>query len=105
MGADGEVETLSDGGLVLGMFDNVVYDGGWADLRPGDTLVVYSDGVTETWDPDGEEFGEERLRALAVENRTLAAEELQSAILREIERFEAGARATDDRTIVVLKRG
>ena len=47
---------------------------------------------------------EERLRALAVENRTLAAEELQGAILREIERFEAGARATDDRTIVVLKR-
>jgi serine phosphatase RsbU (regulator of sigma subunit) len=102
--AGGEVETLSDGGLVLGMFENVVYDGGHVDLRAGDTLVVYSDGVTETWDPDGEEFGEESLRALAVRNRTLAAEELQAAILREIERFEAGARATDDRTIVVLKR-
>jgi len=103
--AGGEVETLSDGGLVLGMFDNVVYDGGRVEIRSGDTLVIYSDGVTETWDPDGEEFAEERLRALAVENRTLAAEELQNAILREIERFEAGARATDDRTIVVLKRG
>jgi serine phosphatase RsbU (regulator of sigma subunit) len=103
--AGGEVETLSDGGLVLGIFDDVVYDGGRVEMRPGDTLVIYSDGVTETWDPDDEEFGEERLRALAVENRTLAAEELQAAILREIERFEAGARATDDRTIVVLKRG
>ena len=102
--AGGEVETLSDGGLVLGIFDNVVYEGGHVEMRPGDTLVIYSDGVTETWDPDGEEFAEERLRALAVENRTLAAEELQAAILREIERFEAGARATDDRTIVVLKR-
>jgi sigma-B regulation protein RsbU (phosphoserine phosphatase) len=98
------VETLSDGGLVLGMFDDVVYDGGYVEMRPGDTLVVYSDGVTETWDPEGAEFGEESLRALAVLNRTLDAESLQQAILREIERFEAGARATDDRTIVVLKR-
>ena len=102
--AGGMVETLSDGGLVLGMFDDVVYDGGYVEMRPGDTLVIYSDGVTETWDPDGEEFAEERLRALVVRNRTLDAESLQQAILREIERFGAGARATDDRTIVVLKR-
>jgi len=102
--AGGMVETLSDGGLVLGMFDDVVYDGGYVEMRPGDTLVVYSDGVTETWDPGGAEFGEESLRALALENRTLDAEALQASILREIERFEAGARATDDRTIVVLKR-
>ncbi len=101
---DGGVETLSDGGLVLGIFENIVYDGGRVEMRPGDTLVVYSDGVTETWDPDGEEFGEESLIALAVRSRTLDAEALQEAILREIERFEAGARATDDRTIVVLKR-
>ena len=87
------------------MFDDVVYDGGHVEMRPGDTLVIYSDGVTETWDPDGEEFGEERLRAARrAQNRTLDAEALQDAILREIERFEAGARATDDRTIVVLKR-
>jgi len=102
--ASGEVEKLSDGGLVLGMFENIVYDGGGVEMHPGDTLVVYSDGVTETWDPDGEEFGEESLIPLAVKSRTLDAEGLQNAILREIERFEAGARATDDRTIVVLRR-
>ena len=71
---------------------------------PGDTLVVFSDGVTETWDPDGEEFGEEGLLPFVVRSRALDAEALQNAILREIEGFEAGARATDDRTIVVLKR-
>ena len=101
--ADGEVEKLSDGGLVLGIFDNIVYDGGRVEMHPGDTLVIYSDGVTETWDPDGEEFGEESLIPLAVRSRALDAEALQNAILREIERFEAGARATDDRTIVVLR--
>jgi sigma-B regulation protein RsbU (phosphoserine phosphatase) len=101
---DGTVETLSDGGLVLGLFENIVYDGGRVELRRGDTLVVYSDGVTETWDPDGEEFGEEGLVPFVVRSRALGAEALQNAILREIEGFEAGARATDDRTIVVLKR-
>ena len=102
--ANGEVEKLSDGGLVLGIFDTVGYEGGRVEMHPGDTLVIYSDGVTETWDPDGEEFGEESLIPLVVRSRTLDAESLQNAILREIERFEAGARATDDRTIVVLRR-
>jgi sigma-B regulation protein RsbU (phosphoserine phosphatase) len=73
-------------------------------LEPGDVLVVYSDGVTETWDPDGEEFGEDKLIALTIAKRGGGAEDVQSAILAEIERFEQGARATDDRTLVVLKR-
>jgi sigma-B regulation protein RsbU (phosphoserine phosphatase) len=102
--AGGQVERLEDGGLVLGMFENVTYDDGSVEMRPGDSLVIYSDGVTETWDPDGEEFGEENLIPLAVQGRRLDAEGLQNAILREIERFEAGARAHDDRTLVVLKR-
>jgi serine phosphatase RsbU (regulator of sigma subunit)/pSer/pThr/pTyr-binding forkhead associated (FHA) protein len=101
---DGTVDKLSDGGLVLGLFESVVYDGGRVEMRTGDTLVIYSDGVTETWDPDGEEYGEESLLALAVRDRRLGAEALQNSILQAIERFEAGARATDDRTIVVLKR-
>ena len=92
------------GGLVLGLFENVVYDGGRVEMRPGDTLVIYAAGATETWDPDGEEFGEEGLVPLAVRSRALGAEELQNAILREIERFGAGARATDDRTIIVVCR-
>lgn len=102
--AGGAVERLEEGGLVLGMFENVVYASATVEMRLGDTLVVYSDGVTETWSPQGEEFGEESLMALAVRSRTLDADSLQNAVLREIERFEAGARATDDRTLVILKR-
>jgi sigma-B regulation protein RsbU (phosphoserine phosphatase) len=103
--AQGAVERLEDGGLVLGMFENVSYDGGTVEMAPGDTLVIYSDGVTETWNPEGEEFGEESLLPLAIAGRQMEAEELQDAILRELERYEAGARATDDRTLVILKRG
>jgi len=102
--ANGAVETLREGGMVLGMFESVPYADGAADLRPGDTLVVFSDGVTETWNPAGDEFGEEGLVALAVNNRALGAQALQDEVLRELERFSAGAKATDDRTLIVLKR-
>jgi serine phosphatase RsbU (regulator of sigma subunit) len=102
--AAGTVEKLAAGGLVLGIFEAVSYEGGAVVMEPGDMLVVYSDGVTETWDPDGEEFGEDRLVALAVRDRDKSADELQNAVLCEIERFEQGARATDDRTLLVLKR-
>ena len=102
--AEGTVEKLAAGGLVLGIFETVIYEGGAVVLEPGDMLVVYSDGVTETWDPDGEEFGEDKLVALVVSERTKSADDLQNAILCEIERFEQGARATDDRTLLLLKR-
>jgi phosphoserine phosphatase RsbU/P len=102
--ASGEVDKLTFGGLVLGIFEGVSYEGGSIVMEQGDTLVVYSDGVTETWDPDGEEFGEDKLVALTVAERGKGADAVQNAILSEIERFEQGARATDDRTLVVLKR-
>ncbi|HEY8232513.1 MAG TPA: SpoIIE family protein phosphatase, partial [Vicinamibacteria bacterium] len=79
------------------------YEGGAVVMERGDMLVVYSDGVTETWDPDGEEFGEDKLVALAVADRAKGADAVQDAILCEIEAFEQGARATDDRTLIVLK--
>jgi serine phosphatase RsbU (regulator of sigma subunit)/pSer/pThr/pTyr-binding forkhead associated (FHA) protein len=99
-----EVELLGEGGMVLGLFESVPYEAGRVEMRPGDTLLAYSDGVTETWSPEGDEFGEEKLSALAVDRRRLDPQALQDEILREIGRFEAGARATDDRTLVVLRR-
>ena len=102
--ANGEVETLQEGGMVLGLFDAVPYADGAVDLRPGDTLVIYSDGVTETWNAAGDEFGEEGLQALVVRDRKLDAAALQDQVLRELERFSAGAKATYDRTLIVLKR-
>jgi phosphoserine phosphatase RsbU/P len=102
--ANGEVETLQEGGMVLGLFEAVPYADGAVDLRPGDTLVIYSDGVTETWNAAGDEFGEEGLMALVVRDRKLEAAALQDQVLRELERFSAGAKATDDRTLIVLKR-
>jgi phosphoserine phosphatase RsbU/P len=102
--ADGQVEKLQEGGMVLGLFESVPYADGLVELRRGDTLLVYSDGVTETWNPDGDEFGEEGLLEMALRGRGLDAATLQDEILRGLDRFAEGAKATDDRTLIVLKR-
>jgi len=102
--ANGSVERLTDGGMVLGFFESIGYADAAVEMRPGDTLLVFSDGVTETWNPEGDEFGEDGLTDLAVRGRGLDAASLQDEILRGLERFAAGAKATDDRTLIVLKR-
>jgi sigma-B regulation protein RsbU (phosphoserine phosphatase) len=101
---DGDVERLQEGGMVLGLFESVPYVDGLVELRRGDTLLVYSDGVTETWNPDGDEFGEQGLLEIALRGRGLDAATLQDEILRGLDRFAEGAKATDDRTLIVLKR-
>jgi sigma-B regulation protein RsbU (phosphoserine phosphatase) len=100
----GALETLTDGGMVLGFFDSAPYDQGTTELMPSDSLVVFSDGVTETWNALDEEYGESRLMDLLVERREESASGLQAAILESLESFAAGAKATDDRTLIVLKR-
>jgi phosphoserine phosphatase RsbU/P len=102
--ADGTVETLSTGGMVLGLFESIPYDDEAVEMRVGDTLVIYSDGVTETWSPEDVEYGDGRLTELLVSCRHLGAEEVQQRILEEVGSFAAGAKATDDRTLIVVKR-
>jgi serine phosphatase RsbU (regulator of sigma subunit) len=101
----GEVEPLEAGGMVLGMFDSVPYDEGVVEMKSGDTLVIFSDGVSETFDNAGDEFGAARLIQVARDGRELSASAVQDAILAELDRFAAGAKITDDRTTIVLKRG
>lgn len=105
IGADGSRRELTEGGMVLGMFEGVPYVDAAVTLQPGDTLLIFSDGVTETFDPDGVEYGEDRLAALVHRERGRRAAELELEILRELEVFSEGAKATDDRTMIVLKRG
>jgi serine phosphatase RsbU (regulator of sigma subunit) len=102
--SNGAVERLEEGGMVLGLIENVPYAEGAARLDSGDTLIVYSDGVTETFDPQDAEFGEEGLTALAVRGRGLDASSLEAEILRELDLFARGAKATDDRTLIIVKR-
>jgi len=99
--ADGSHERLREGGGVLGVFGEQSYEPGRIQLVPGDRVVLFTDGVTEACNPDGEEFGEARLLALLEEHRALPASAIQEKIVAAISEFSAGHR-TDDATLLVL---
>ena len=100
---DGSVEFLDKGGLILGAFPEATYESGEVALRKNDTLFFYSDGLTENFNSNDEEFGEERLLNLLVEHRFLGAEELKQKVMQEVINFSGGHSPYDDFTIVVLK--
>lgn len=97
-------ETLGEGGMVLGLLDSVPYAEGSIQMQSGDVLLIYSDGVTETWNPKDEEFGEDGLVAVATRCSHLSAAGIEAEILKQLDTFAEGAKATDDRTLIVLKR-
>jgi serine phosphatase RsbU (regulator of sigma subunit) len=99
---DGSVRALEASGLVLGIDSGQEYVEARADLPPGSTLVVYTDGVIEAR-RDGELYGTERLDALIAEQRTLSAAALARAIADDARRF-AGGELADDLAVVVIRR-
>jgi phosphoserine phosphatase RsbU/P len=102
--ADGSHERLREGGGVLGVFTEQSYGLGTVRLAPGDRVVLFTDGVTEASNSEGEEFGEMRLLSLLEEYRALPAGEIQRKIDAAISEFSGGHR-TDDATLLVLAVG
>ena len=97
-------ELLEEGGLPLGAFDFGTYDEGRAQLDHGDLLFLYTDGLTETKDPHGEEdFGEDRLNLLLKEHPTDDLDELFGTVRTSLHDFSGREDADDDITMVGLK--
>ena len=87
----------------VGMFDSEACEVNRADLAAGDILVLYTDGITEAENSQGEEFGMERLTAVIQRNSSLSAEELMDNILQSAEDFCQGVGFNDDATVLVVK--
>ena len=100
--AGGGVEELASTGTVLGLFRNWDGNTGTCQLAPGDTLALYTDGVTEACDADGEEFGQRRLAALLQEHASLRAQATVDAVLAAVQEHCPGEQ-TDDVTLIVAK--
>jgi hypothetical protein len=98
------IEELGASSYPLGMLDEAAYRQGELDLRPGEMLVAYSDGLTEARNAEGEEFGADRLRQALARMRNLPAEEAGRSLLREVDAFLGNQRLDDDLSLVVLLR-
>ena len=100
--ADGEVALFEEGGVPLGMFESPRYFEGHAALQPGDTLVLYTDGIVEAMDEHGEEYGRAGIVEAVRADPSASATELCSKIMHDVRRFGKDAPA-DDRTLVIIR--
>jgi len=89
----------------VGMFDSEACEVNRANLAAGDILVLYTDGITEAENSQGEEFGMERLSAVIRRDSSLSAEEILSNIFQSAEEFCQGLGFEDDATALVVKCG
>ena len=99
--SDGECVRLETGGSVLGAFPDAPYEQGEVELRHDDRLVLFTDGLTEALDSDGEQFGEERLIQLLCEHRERSAEELKEIVFSAVGDF-CGNTFHDDAALMVV---
>ncbi len=100
--ANGGQELLKATGLPFGVDADMPYRIDQTRLEPGDTLFLFSDGITEAFNPAGEEFGNERLEAALAAVRGTDAASLVKAILAATTDFAAGAEQSDDITLMAL---
>jgi sigma-B regulation protein RsbU (phosphoserine phosphatase) len=101
--ADGRREYLSKGGTVLALFDKSRYAAAQAQLRSGDVLCFYTDGVIELWNQSEEEFGRQRLEEILSSKASQPAKEILKALTSEMKRFTRGAGQHDDIAAFILK--
>jgi len=99
----GKVVELMVGGIILGMMKDVVFETATVTIKPGDRIVMFTDGITEAMNEKEEEFGEERLKKLIQKWPNVSSQELMDKIISEVKEFSKGTPQDDDITMVILK--
>jgi sigma-B regulation protein RsbU (phosphoserine phosphatase) len=102
--AGGAVEELAATGVPIALLPGAAYEAREARLAPGDLLILYTDGIVEANNPEGEEYGIERLSDLCRRHRRTACAELAAALEADLEAFVRGVPFADDRTLVMARR-
>ena len=98
------VRRLKVGGLIVGLFDDAEYEQEVVTLSPGDTLITFSDGVSEAMDAQGTEFGDERiLECLHASPNDIEPRELVEKVMAGVREFTVGEPQSDDITLLVVR--
>jgi phosphoserine phosphatase RsbU/P len=98
-----EVKTIDATGLPVGVFCEQQFSSHTVRLQPGDSLLLYTDGLSEARDVDGAEYGIERLTKLAPSIRASSPRAMINACLEDLKMFSDGARMGDDLTIMAIR--
>jgi sigma-B regulation protein RsbU (phosphoserine phosphatase) len=98
------VNPIQSTGMPLGIFCETEYTSQKLTLEKGDSLVLYSDGLTEAFNSSGEQYGAQRLSRLLEQQSTRTPQELLAQTLDDLKRFRSGAPRTDDLTIMIIRR-
>jgi sigma-B regulation protein RsbU (phosphoserine phosphatase) len=98
------VGEMATGSLALSLLPDAHYAEQTVDLAPGDTMIVYSDGVTEAMDDKQDFFGDDRLRAMLPALSSLPVAQVGGRIVDAVDTFVGSARPHDDLSVVVLRR-
>lgn len=102
--SDGTLDQIHSTGRPIGILPDASYEEGMVVLPQGATLFLYTDGLNEAATEEEEEYGMDRLRDLAQRSSTGSLFDIAGRVIDEIHAFENGAHATDDKTVVVLRR-
>jgi phosphoserine phosphatase RsbU/P len=102
--ADGSLLAFQPTGRLIGMVDEIAVRTDEFTVRPGEAIVAHTDGVTEARSPDGAFYGEERYAALLTSLAGQSAAEIVAAVTADVEAFRSGAEASDDLTLLVIRR-
>ena len=92
------------GGIALGVAPDFEYEQSTVTLKPGDTIVLYTDGVTEAINDESEEFGMDRLREIFPGAGPMSPEEVNEAIFEAVRVFANNTPQSDDITCLILRR-
>lgn len=101
--ANGDTQKLEVGGLPFGITDGAVYDTGATDLKPGDALIFYTDGVIEAFDERGQEFGNDRWMGAIRALPDWSAQESLQFLMKRVDEFVGVTRQSDDITCLVFR--
>ncbi len=99
------VEELSDGGTVVGLFEDFPYTQRSIKVEPGSLFVLFSDGLTEPENVYGEEFGNARLRDEVLRNRNVPPQRMAENLIAAAELWAGSPEQADDMTVVVARMG